>query len=471
MPFPENLKQFLASRLGKMLVVVLVSLLLLLLAVPGAIGLMAESRLKAWTDETNGKLKTVPVRFELASFNRGLFGSEAAHNVVSPCPPNESLFKLTHRITPFPYAGLALARVETRVELPPDAPQQLREILSGSQPFVATTQVGLSGLSGRFVLPAREIREDAVVVKLGELSGEWSHGAATQFTMNLAQLGAGKGEEGATLKGVTIKTSARPSVVKELMEGDGSLTVNSLETSGPFRLVAGGLVLSTSSKIGADQAQAEVSFQADRFDMRRQNEAVQFNKAAFALEVSGLNVQALLAYQKQIESIDQCMPAPQQFQLAMLAWKKLFDAHMTSGLKGGIKQASVSFPEGLVSLKADLALDPQKVAQDQPLPGRLSGQLSLTMGRKVVLKLMNMTTGMPPEYAGQQINELVKDRTLVASGENLSAALTFNQSGAQLNGHDVGGLQALMQRFSPTGPEEPVEMPEGLEAPAAPAFY
>lgn len=471
MPLPENLKQFLASRAGKTVFVIAVSLLLLLLVVPVAIGLITESRLKAWTDEANGKLKTIPIRFELASFDRGLFGSDAAHHVVSPCPPNENLFKLTHHITPFPYAGWAWARVETRVEFPSDAPQQLREILSGSQPFVATTQVGFSGLSGRFILPAREIREDAVVVKLGELSGEWTHGDATQFMVNLAQLGAGKDEEGVTLKDITIKTNVRPSMVKALKEGDGSLTINSLETSGPFRLVTGGLVISTSTRISADQAQSEVSFQADRFEMKRQNDAVQFNKAVLGLEISGLDVQALLAYQKQIETMDQCLPPPEQMQLAMLALKKLLDAQMVSGLKGGIKQASVTFPEGLVGLKADLALAPQKGAQGQPAPGRLSGQLSLTMGRKVVLKLMEMATGMPPEFAGEQIDGLLKDRTLVASGENLSAVLTFNQSGAQLNGHDIGDFETLMQRFIPTEAEAPLEMPEGFEAPAAPAYH
>jgi uncharacterized protein YdgA (DUF945 family) len=159
-----------AAVIGVAVVVVLVG------GSPALTGGMARKQYEAQIDKIAAALPAIKVVER--KYEQGLFSSTATTTFQVGC--DAAAITVRDRIAhgPFPdFSGFGLARIDTRIALPPDAPAPLRAWMEGLGPEALRTTVGFGGASEtRLNLPAGQFK-DAQGGESGSL--QWKPVSAT----------------------------------------------------------------------------------------------------------------------------------------------------------------------------------------------------------------------------------------------------------------------------------------------------
>ena len=181
-------------------------------------------------------------------FDKGLFSSTASYGLRIGCDPQESAadgapqsVTITFRDSiahgPLPgFAGVGLARVDTQIELPPEAPEGLRQWIGGMKPDAIRTTIAFDGASATSVnLPAGEIKEDEVRVHwqplrmAARMNGAHSS-LSYDYEMPEFAFDVAKGDETVGFKLVNLRAQGTREMNDMLMgDGTGSGTLDNLQ--------------------------------------------------------------------------------------------------------------------------------------------------------------------------------------------------------------------------------------------------
>ena len=267
-----------AAVLGVAVVVVLVG------ASPALTGSMVRKQYDAQLDKVAAALPALKVVER--KYEQGLFSSTATTTLQIGCVPAITIRDhIAHG--PFPgFSGFGLARSDTQIVLPPDAPTPLRAWVEGLKPEAIRTTIGFGGdTETRVNLPAAQFKD-------GADSLQWQPLRAT-FRMNGAQTSVSSEFDAPE---VTLDFDAKGE--------PGSVKLVNLHGQSQVAPVAGDLLMGVGTSV----------FTLDRMQVAAPGKAMQFN-------LNQLNYTVKSQAEKDLLSATESISAAADFKLGETALK------------------------------------------------------------------------------------------------------------------------------------------------------